>query len=1024
MTNYKLFNSTKKRYWLLCLFFILTQGFAASVYAQDIKQKTGKVSVSGTIRDIQGEPLPGVSVSVKGTTGGTVSDVDGNFSIATDPQTILVVSYIGYKTQEITVGNHTNLQIVLIEDEKTLDEVVVIGYGTAKKKDLTGAVSVIDTKELSKTSGVGTVGQALQGLATGVNVHTTGYAGGDASIEIRGTSNLSNNYPLWVVDGMITEPGMMFNTNDIESMQILKDASAAAIYGSRAANGVIIITTKKGKKGPLKIDFTITETWNVSPKYDLMNADEFKRYTDMAYNEGIKDGVYTGDLPIHWDNNTDWQKEVFQTSLVQDYNLSLSGGSDYVNYFVSGNYFKDNGIAYGNSFDKYTFRANASGHKGIFTFGETMLFAYTDQDPLVSSPYASVVTLTPTIPVYDENNLGGYGYGSEANARSFGDNPIAQEDLQPSNSKMYRGRATLWGELKLTDFLKYKLNTGIDYVFSNYSYFRKEGHWRMNSGYRDPYSYKQAITTRHELIEHTLDFNKNFGNHHIDAVAGMTYQHYYWESLAGQREKYIFMGGDYLTVLNAGQSTPTNSNSIAENAMISYLGRANYIYGDKYYLTFTVRRDGTSKLKKENRWDVFPSLSGAWRISNEKFFNIDWINDLKLRANYGVLGNAAIGHWDYVPSIRTDIIAIFGKTPTMVNGATQVEMNNTNLRWEKTKQSNFGLDASFLSQRLSVSAEYYNSTTEDILTPMIISMTTGSGGGNPYVNAASLKNTGIEISTAWKDKVGDWSYSVGANITTVKNEILDLGYGKTEFYTGESVSRIGHALGEFYLLKTDGLFRTQEDIDNYLTPGGKEIFIEGKRPQLGDLRYVDTDEDGYITVNDRQIVGNPWPDFTLALNFNLYWKNFDFSMMWYGQFGNQVIANSLRQAHSFSGISNYFHFDKGHEPWQDNPNSDFPRIIYNDTRNTRPDTDLWLEDGSYFKMKNIQLGYTFSSQMLQRVGLETARIYVTGGNLLTITKYKGGLDPDFINTNIWDRGIDSYSFPSPRSFNVGVQLSF
>src|SRR5690606_3246234 len=397
---------------------------------------------------------------------------------------------------------------------------------------------------------------------------------------------------------------------------------------------------------------------------------------------------------------------------------------------------------------------------------------------------------------------------------------IAREEIEDTNTKIYRLRGTFWGEAKITDFLKYKLNVGIDYLFDEYRYFRKEGNWTMNQEYRDPTGQKNRIKETTELIEHTLDFNKEFGRHRIDAVAGLTYQHYYREDVGAQRLRFPLLGGEYITVLNAGQTNQTNWNSIGESALLSYLGRANYNFDDRYYATFTFRRDGSSKLNPANRWDNFYSVSGAWRISGEQFFNVPWINDLKLRANYGQLGNAAIGNWDYLGTINPNIITIFGNDQRIVNSATQVKIVNENLRWERTEQINLGLDATMLSNRLTLVAEYYNSKTVDILTGMQISMTTGNQGGAPLANAASLRNTGLELSATWRDKVGEVGYSVGANITTINNKILELGYGNEVFYTGQTRSEIGRSLGEYYLLKTDGLFRSQQEIDAYVNSQG------------------------------------------------------------------------------------------------------------------------------------------------------------------------------------------------------------
>lgn len=875
---------------ILFLFFVV---FAATAYSQD-------VTITGTVTDANSEPLVGVNVLVKGTTTGAITDIDGNFSVSGKKGSTLVFSYIGMLTQEV-VYKGTALRVVMKDDSKALEEVVVIGYQTVKKSDLTGAVAVVDTKEMKK-SAAGTLVSQMQGLATGINVRSSGRAGEDASIEIRGVGSLSNNSPLWVIDGMITDPGVDFNPADAESIQILKDASAAAIYGSRAANGVIIVTTKKGTKGPMKVNVSVKETLEWSPKFDLMNAAEYIKYNDIAYNEAIKDGIATvNSTQKHSQYDTNWQDEVLKTALVQDYNVSLSGGGDSGSYFVSAGYYNNDGVSYGNTFDRYSFRVNTQGKKGWFSFGENLAYSLTNTDPNQTNTYNDFLRMMPTIPIYDENNPGGYGYGDAAKYNTFGVNPIAREDLEYRHFRQNRLNGSLWLEFKPFEFLSYKFNGGIDLYFYENSWFRGEGNWTQNQEHRDPESQKARDNTYNMLIEHTLNFNKDFGKHHVDAVVGTTYQHHEWEGLWASRLNFPMTGnGDYFTVLNAGQSNQQNSNSISENAMISYLGRANYVYDDKYYLTATFRRDGTSRLAKENRWGNFPSFSGAWRISKEEFFDVPWINDLKIRGNWGRLGNSSIGDWDYIGTINQSIVTVFGGA--IVPGSTQVKLVNAGLVWETKETVNVGFDASFLNQRLTVSAEYYNSKTSDVLAETPIAISTGNQGGSPWKNAASLRNKGFEITLGWKDQISDFKYSALLNVTTMDNEVLSLGRDGSErnfIDSGQARTEPGRSLAEFYLRKTDGIFRTQEEIDNYVTkgnhvpgpnedkvPAGTPIMIEGKRPQLGDVKYLDLNDDGQITDIDRDYCGSPWAKMQMSLVLNAEWKNFDFSMMWNGQFGN------------------------------------------------------------------------------------------------------------------------------------------
>lgn len=1012
---------------ILFLFFVV---FAATAYSQD-------VTITGAVTDANSEPLVGVNVLVKGTTTGAITDIDGNFSVSGKKGSTLVFSYIGMLTQEV-VYKGTALRVVMKDDSKALEEVVVIGYQTVKKSDLTGAVAVVDTKEMKK-SAAGTLVSQMQGLATGINVRSSGRAGEDASIEIRGVGSLSNNSPLWVIDGMITDPGVDFNPADAESIQILKDASAAAIYGSRAANGVIIVTTKKGTKGPMKVNVSVKETLEWSPKFDLMNAAEYIKYNDIAYNEAIKDGIATvNSTQKHSQYDTNWQDEVLKTALVQDYNVSLSGGGDSGSYFVSAGYYNNDGVSYGNTFDRYSFRVNTQGKKGWFSFGENLAYSLTNTDPNQTNTYNDFLRMMPTIPIYDENNPGGYGYGDAAKYNTFGVNPIAREDLEYRHFRQNRLNGSLWLEFKPFEFLSYKFNGGIDLYFYENSWFRGEGNWTQNQEHRDPESQKARDNTYNMLIEHTLNFNKDFGKHHVDAVVGTTYQHHEWEGLWASRLNFPMTGnGDYFTVLNAGQSNQQNSNSISENAMISYLGRANYVYDDKYYLTATFRRDGTSRLAKENRWGNFPSFSGAWRISKEEFFDVPWINDLKIRGNWGRLGNSSIGDWDYIGTINQSIVTVFGGA--IVPGSTQVKLVNAGLVWETKETVNVGFDASFLNQRLTVSAEYYNSKTSDVLAETPIAISTGNQGGSPWKNAASLRNKGFEFTFGWKDQISGFKYSALLNVTTMDNEVLSLGRDGSErnfIDSGQARTEPGRSLAEFYLRKTDGIFRTQEEIDNYVTkgnhvpgpnedkvPAGTPIMIEGKRPQLGDVKYLDLNDDGQITDIDRDYCGSPWAKMQMSLVLNAEWKNFDFSMMWNGQFGNKIYNVSRWQGRLFADNSNYIRFEKGEEPYQVNPNSNTPRIIYGDFRNSR-DADRFLENGSYFRMKNISIGYNFKQKWLTNLGVEKLRLFATGSNLITITGYSG-LDPDFKGANsVWNSGTDSFAYPNTRSVMFGLDLTF
>ena len=979
-----------------------------------------KKKLSGTITDATtGEIIIGANFRVEGTTG-TVTDVNGKFSLdIPSPDAVVVVSYLGYNTQRIKLDGQTVLDIKMVPDITKLEEVVVVGYGTIKKKDLTGAVSVVksgDFKDLKALS----IGEAMQGLVSGVTVRSGGGIGNEPRVEIRGIGNFSNNNPLYVIDGLPSTGGRDFNVNDIESIQILKDASAAAIYGSRAANGVIIITTKKGDKGPMKIDFSSKVGIENLPQYNLMGRDEWIKYNNMAYDEAIANNVSgVTSRQNQMDGNTNWQKEAFKTGITQDYNLGFSGGGNNGNYLVSMNYVGNSGTTYGTGLKRYNFRVNTEGTRGIFTIGENVAISNTivNEESSIWGRFADVIRMLPTIPVYDANNPGGYGYGDEARARTFGSNPIATQNLMPKTNENLRVRGNVYADLNIFKFLKYRLNAGFESSNENYKFLRKVGNFTLNQPYDPSNRNENKGKYLSALLENTLSFKKDFGMHHIDAVAGTTYQAESYEQIWAEKKNLVSIGDHYYDVLDAGTTDANTGGYRWDTYLISYLGRLNYDYDGKYLLSATVRRDGNSKFIKDLRWGNFPSASLGWRISKERFFKVNWISDLKVRANYGTLGNANIGAYDYLASLNSFPIAVFGTNQHLENGMTQIKLVNKDIRWETKTQKNFGVDVAFFKNKLQFSGEYFISTTKDVLTPMPILMSTGNDGGNPYVNAASLENKGVELSATWKDKKGDFTYSVTTNFTRLRNKVLEFGYGKTTQYTAITKTEIGEPLAMFYLIKTDGIFQTLTEIQNYKNSDNIVIQPDAKP---GDIKYVDFNNDGKITSDDRQIAGNPWPKFDIGLNLNASYKDWDFSVYGFGSFGNDAYNGASSLLNRFDDNTSYL---KGINPWTPtNTNTNFPRIIYADQRNSRGDQDRWLENGSFFKIRQITLGYTFKKAMLRNV-VDNVRLSVTGQNLFTFTKYTG-LDPEFISPDIWTKGQDNISYPSPKTLVFSVKFTF
>ncbi len=993
------------------ILFLLFAVCSLLAYGQDVE-------VRGKVLDDTNEPLPGVTVSVKGTTKGTITDVDGNYSISASQNQVLVFSLVGMRPQEIVYKGQSTLNVTLVTDDRNLEEVVVIGYQTIKKADLTGAVSVFNPNEMKNTTVTGTVGDAL-GTLPGLNVRTSGAPGSEGKVEIRGTGTFGDSQPLYVVDGIVSGANRDFNFNDIESIQVLKDASAAAIYGSRAGNGVIIITTKQGREGKMKIDVSSRMTMQWLPKYNLTDRDQWIKLNDLAFANAGRASAN------HFDGNTDWQKEVYKTGILQDHNISFSGGSENSRYFISGNYQHNSGATIGTKSERFTLRSNTSSSRNFgdnvtFRIGENIVLSNYSVDELNTNPIVDVYRMLPTIPIYDTDNAakGGYGYGNGERDVTFGTNPFAKEDFENTTNSNLRARGNIFTELEFLKSLKYRFNFGFDFSSDKHKYLRKEGYWTYNQPY-DPSSLNKNQAQYQGLVfDNTLEYNKKFGKHDVSAVLGISYQTSTYEQIWGTKNDVLMTGNDYFDNLDAALSNPKTGNYRDLQKLFSLFGRVNYNYDEKYLFSFTMRRDESSKFSPDNRVGYFPSISAGWRISNESFFDVPWINDLKIRANYGILGTSNIGVWDWVSFITTFPQAVFGTGQTINTGMTQIKLANQDLKWEKLSQLNAGFDAALLNSRLNLSVDYFIKETKDVLTPMQILMVTGNNGGNPYVNAATLQNTGLEISATWRDRIGkDFGYSINVNGSYMKNKIKKLGYGLEEFTQWDTKSKVGSPIGEWYLIKTDGLFRSAEEVQAHTNSEGKII---QPNAQPGDVKYIDANDDGTITDADRQHCGSTIPKYQLGMNFGLDYKGFDLQFQLSGAFGHMAF-NGPRSAYDrFDDNSNY---RADYDPWtSENPNAKDPRPIYGDSRNVRAEQDRWLENGNYLKVKQIALGYNLPKSILGDV-FSQIRVYVNAQNLITFTSYKG-LDPEFLNSNIWDRSYDAASYPNPYGVTFGAQITF
>lgn len=1019
-----------RRLLRLCLFSIISLLCCLPVLAQQ--------TIKGAIRTPSGEPLAGATITVKGTTRSVVADANGNFSINIPPGSVLVISSVGYQSKEVTATG-TEINETLTVAEASLSDVVVIGYQTVRKKDLTGAVGVINPAQANRNV-ASSVAESIQGLAAGVTVRNSGTPGGAAKIDIRGAGTFANNNPLYIIDGMYSDATPDFNPNDIESIQILKDASAAAIYGSRAANGVIIITTKKGREGPMVIGGGIkTGIQEVRKRWDMMNNEEYKTLATQLFNNGglpVPTIITTDYNPAV---NTDWQEEFMRTGNIQDYNLSLSGGSKTANYYISGNYFKNTGPVIDNDFQRAGLRINTTGKRGRFTFGENMLLSYTHDDPIASdiftNPFTDMITMLPVVPLQDRQryasatNPEGWGIGlNNAYVNTLAANVPALQSLQQQDQYNFKVRGNLFVDFNIIKGLNYRFNVGAEASFDRFKGFRRPGTIRQGTPSPVATANENRANFRSFLYEHTLNFDRTFGAHRISAVGGFTNQTFTNEILTGQKSGFVpDANGNYnLTNLLQGQDAQTTSSTDKWNN-VGFLGRVNYGYLEKYLVSLTFRRDGSSLFGPDYRWGNFPSASVAWRMSQESFFNVDWINDLKVRASYGELGNSEfLRPWQYYGTINPFPRAVFGASEVEQLGAINTQLANANLRWETKKTSNFGLDAALFNNRLLLTAEYFIAKTNDVLVDLPISLTTGNAGGNPPVNAASIKNTGFELSATYRSpNAGDFRWDVTLNFTTIKNKVTSFGDTTTKYtQIGDARTQLGRSIGEWYVLKTAGIFQSQSEIDAHVNKSGDKLQPWAKP---GDIRYVDSDGDGILnTDKDRVYAGTPWADFEVGMVLNGSYKNFTLSMQWYAVVGNDLYN---RPGYQVDRMDQNTNFRKGANPWTpQNTNTNMPRAAMGAPDqgiqyNVLPQTDRWLESGSYLRLRNVELGYTIPKSALNYIGFTSARVFVSAQNLLTFTNYSG-LDPDITGVNIFERGLDNGQYPALRILSVGANFGF
>jgi TonB-linked SusC/RagA family outer membrane protein len=991
--------------------------------------------ISGVVVDSKGTPIPGVSVVLQGTTTGVTTNMDGEFKleIPADAQT-LVFSFVGMKTQEIAISGQTVFNVTMQEETIGLEEVVAIGYGTQRKADLTGAVSTVAPDNLKQ--GINqSVSHALQGRVAGVTaIQNSGEPGGGVEIRIRGAGSINDNSPLYVVDGII---GSIPNLNpaDIESMTVLKDAASAAIYGSRGANGVVIVTTKKGKKGQkTTVSFNtsqgVQQAWKMPTSLTAEERNMIHKEALTNDNTPLSESIWNYyNNPTNAVTRTDWFEEVLKPAYISTSDLSFQGGTENSNFLFSLGYLDNNGIVTGTNYKKYNIRFNSQ-HEIFknFTFGENFSVVVTDQQIAdTRGSYDGVLSAAlfnmRNTPVWEDEAKQIYG----APTGDF-PNPVASLNSRDITQKNNGFAGNLYLEYKFlemftvkTDF-GYTLNNGKNKNFKSIAI--NGGRGLDQNGLSENYSANKTW-----IWNNTVNFDKRIEKHHIAALAGMSMESGLYEWLSSGTAKQFSNQDPALRYFNNAGAFPEHvSGSADDYALMSYFGRLSYEYDNKYLFAANIRTDGSSKFPEDKRWGVFPSFSAGWRISNEAFFSglTDVVSDLKLRGSWGQLGNDKIPNYQYYSTVST-----VGSPTLDGNQVTAVAQNrfaNTNIQWEVTTQTDIGIDAGFLENKLMLTADYYDKETTDILVqvPLVASLGVGIA---PFRNAGKVSNKGFDFGVSYRNRDNEFKYEISANAATVKNKLETLGVaGAKEIFTSDYknvlVGRIaeGEPLGHFYVLNALGIFQSVEEINNHKTAGGAKI---QPNAQPGDVKFEDRNEDGVISADDRFNAGNSFPTLTYSFTFNGEFKGFDVNMLWIGSQGNEIF-NGLKLGGTFMQGTSYNNSPEILDRWTTASKSNsVPRVTVKDLNNNKTYSTLYIEDGSFARMKYLTFGYTFDENIIGN-SISKLRIYLTFQNLITITKYSG-YDPEIgaeggFSNNMY--GVDKGVYPQAKAFILGLNINF
>lgn len=1064
-----------------------------------------KKTVSGVVLDAAGESIIGASVNVKGEKNGTITDIDGKFTLETPANAVLIISYIGFIAQEVRVDGKDDFKITLKDDNKLLNEVVVVGYGIQKKRDVTTSIASIRSQDMEGLP-VTSMAEAMVGKMPGVQVSQgSGAPGKGLQIKVRGTGTITaGTSPLYVVDGVPLGEDQLntFNMNDVESIEVLKDASSAAIYGSRGSNGVILITTKKGAEGRPSVSYNGYYGWqSVSKKIDLLNAYEYADLVKDARNNTYTDAMDAinrkraaqGQSLINFglnDNNatrlsntgtnfntiiptevmpylngeqgltdTDWQDEIFRTAGIQNHSLSVSGGTPKVKYYLSLDYLDQEGIIINSDFKRYGGRMNLEVSESIFKFGLNFNPSITIENRVNSDGaynsdgggiIASALHYAPIWSIYNQDGSYNFSQNSwSANSETimpdgsvkFGNsqtqawNPVALAMLQKDETKTTRLFGNVYGQVNFLPFLNYRTNLGFDIYTDSRDRFRPST-LPLSNTKDNPESEAEAKSNTSKLynwvFENTLNFNKDFNGHSINAIAGWTMQYQRNEST------YAFANGfisNEIPTLNAGTVT-TGNTAASEWALLSGLARVQYSYLSRYMFSGAIRSDGSSRFGKNNRWGFFPSLSAGWRMSEENFMkSLTFIDDLKLRASYGITGNFNIPNYGSLGKLTYYSYVLGGTSAGAIKGAAPSSMPNPDLKWEKTSQVNVGFDATLFKNRLTLGLDLYNSNTYDLLLDVPVPMTTGYK--NRLENIGKVNNKGIEFSVSTNHKFNDFTLGGYINYSKNINEVKELGPGNADIILSGSVgnayfiTRVGESIGSYYLPVVEGVFQNQAEIDASLHYKDSPTNYGLADTKPGDFKYKDVNDDGILDIldTDRAIVGNYMPDFTYGFGVNMGWKGFDLAATFQGVYGNEILNLSRRYFYNMEGNMNNYKGALSRWKSEDDPGDGRTVRANRVSKGQNGTTSTWhVEDGSFLRVKNITLGYTFSKSFISKAYLQSARIYLTMQNPFTFTKYKG-YNPEVSNrasdqTEGARAGEDYGVYPLSKTVTIGVNLIF